>query len=262
MAAAEFGRRNLLITICAEVARDYVAARAFQRRLAVAEANLQAQEQILALTRDRFGKGLTGELDVEEADGLLAATRAQTPVFETGFRDAVYQLALLLGQPPGALLDELTNAAPIPAAPRRCPSACRRTSCRGVPDVQQAERQLAAATARVGAAAAELYPKFSLTGDAGLQSISAGDWFAAGSRFWTPHRCFPFRHHHLLAPAPLESGQRTKGGHRRFGRPGPHGREVSPRSWRARGRLYHFAGQNAGRPAAWRPRSRSLQKQG
>ena len=60
-AAAEFGRRNVLITITAEVARHYVAARAFQRRLAVAEASLQAQEQILALTRDRFAKGLTGE---------------------------------------------------------------------------------------------------------------------------------------------------------------------------------------------------------
>jgi NodT family efflux transporter outer membrane factor (OMF) lipoprotein len=185
VAAAEFGRRNLWITICAEVARDYVAARAFQRRLAVADANLQAQEQILALTRDRFGKGLTGELDVQEADGLLAATRAQTPVFETGFRDAVYQLALLLGQPPGALLDELTNAAPIPAAPPAVPVGLPSDLLQRRPDVQQAERQLAAATARVGAAASELYPKFSLTGDAGLQSISAGDWFAPGSRFWT-----------------------------------------------------------------------------
>ena len=185
MAAAEFGRRNVLITVFAEVARHYVAARAFQRRLAVAGANLRAQEEILALTRDRFAKGLTGELDVEEADALLAATRAQTPVFESGFRDAVYQLALLLGQPPGALLDELTNAAPIPAAPPAVPVGLPSDLVQRRPDVQQAERQLAAATARVGAATAALYPQFSLTGDAGLQSISAGDWFSAGSRFWT-----------------------------------------------------------------------------
>ena len=185
LAAAEFGRRNVLITVFAEVARHYVAARAFQRRLAVAGANLKAQEEILALTRDRFAKGLTGELDVKEADALLAATRAQTPVFESGFRDAVYQLALLLGQPPGALLDELTNAAPIPASPPAVPIGLPSDLLQRRPDVQQAERQLAAATARVGAAASALYPKFSLTGDAGLQSISAGDWFAAGSRFWT-----------------------------------------------------------------------------
>ena len=185
VAAAEFGRRNLLITISAEVARHYVAARAFQRRLAVAGASIQAQEQILALTRDRFAKGLTGNLDVQEADALLASTRAQTPLFEAGFRNAVYQLALLLGQPPGALLDELTNAAPIPAAPPAVPVGLPSDLLQRRPDVQQAERQLAAATARVGAAEAELYPKFSLTGDVGLQSISAGDWFATGSRFWT-----------------------------------------------------------------------------
>jgi len=183
--AAEFGRRNLLLTIFAEVARQYVAARAFQQRLAVAQATIRAEEAILALTRDRFEKGLTSELDVQESDALLATTRSQTPVFENGFRDAVYQLALLLGQPPGALLDELTNAAPIPAAPPSVPVGLPSDLLRRRPDVREAERRLAAATARVGAAASDLYPKFSLTGDVGLQSISAGDWFTAGSRYWT-----------------------------------------------------------------------------
>ena len=185
VAAAEFGRRSLLVTLFAEVARNYVAARACQMRLAVAGETINAQEQILALTRDRFAKGLTGELDVQEADALLAATRAQTPVFETGFRDAAYHLGLLLGQPPGALLEELTNAAPVPAAPPAVPAGLPSDLLQRRPDVQQAERQLAAASARAGAAAADLYPKFSLTGDVGLQSISAGDWFNAGSRFWT-----------------------------------------------------------------------------
>ena len=185
VAAAEFGRRNLLITIYAEVARNYVEARAFQRRLAVAEENIKAQEAILELTRDRFAKGLTSQLDVQEAEALLAETGAETPVFETGFRDAVYHLGLLLGQPPGALLDELTQAAPIPAAPPAVPVGLPSDLLLRRPDVLQAERQLAAATARVGAAASDLYPKFSLTGDVGLQSVSAGDWFAAGSRYWT-----------------------------------------------------------------------------
>jgi NodT family efflux transporter outer membrane factor (OMF) lipoprotein len=185
VAAAEFGRSELLITITAEVARHYVAARSFQRRLAVAGANIHSQEQILALTRDRLAQGLTGELDVQEADALLASTRAQPPVFETGFREAVYQLALLLGQPPGALLDELTNAAPIPAAPPSVPVGLPSDLLQRRPDVRRAERQLAAATALVGAATSDLYPKFSLTGDAGLQSIGVGDWFDAGSRFWT-----------------------------------------------------------------------------
>jgi NodT family efflux transporter outer membrane factor (OMF) lipoprotein len=185
VAAAEFGRRNVLITICAEVAQQYVEARAFQRRLAVADANIKAQAEILALTRDRFAKGLTSDLDVQEADALLSATQAQTPVFESGFRGAVYQMGLLLSQPPGTMLGELTNAAPIPAAPPSVPVGLPSDLLQRRPDVAQAERQLAAATARVGAAAADLYPQFSLTGDVGLQSISAGDWFTAGSRFWT-----------------------------------------------------------------------------
>jgi NodT family efflux transporter outer membrane factor (OMF) lipoprotein len=185
VAAAEFGRRNVLITVLAEVARDYVDARAYQRRLAVATANISAQAELLDLTRDRFTHGLTGELDVQQADALLASTRAQAPRFESGFRAAVYQLGLLLGQPPGALLEELTNAAPIPAAPPEVPLGLPADLVLRRPDVQQAQRRLAAATALVGAATAELFPKFSLTGMAGLQSISAGDWFSAGSRFWS-----------------------------------------------------------------------------
>jgi len=185
MAAAEFGRRNVLISVLAEVARDYVEARAYQRRLAVAEANIKAQEDVLALTRDRFSKGLTGDLDVEQADALLSSTRAQAPTFEKGFRDAAYHLSLLLGQPPGALLQELTNAAPIPAAPPNVPAGLPSELLQRRPDVQQAERQLAAATALIGVAASDLYPKFSLTGEAALQSVQLGDWFTAGSRYWS-----------------------------------------------------------------------------
>jgi len=185
VAAAEFGRRDLLITIYGEVARNYVEARAFQRRLDVANSNINAQAEILDLTRDRFAKGLIGDLDVQQADALLFATKAQVPVFESGFRNAVYQLSLLLGQPPGALLDELTNAAPIPAAPPAVPLGLPSELMQRRPDVQQAERQLASATARVGVAVSDFYPKFSLTGDVGLQTINAGDWFTAGSRFWS-----------------------------------------------------------------------------
>lgn len=185
VAAAEFGRREVLISILAEVARNYVEARAFQRRLAVVASNLYAQEQVVGLTQELFRKGLTGELDVKQATALLATTQAQVPALDTGFRNAVYDLGLLLGQPPGAVLDELTQAAPIPVAPPAVPVGLPSDLVQRRPDVRQAERELAAATARVGVAASDLYPKFSLTGSAGLQSISAGDWITAGSRFWT-----------------------------------------------------------------------------
>jgi NodT family efflux transporter outer membrane factor (OMF) lipoprotein len=185
VAATEMGRRGLWVSIAAEVARNYVSARALQRRLAVSDANIKAQEQVLALTQDRLAKGVGGQLDVEQAVALLEGTLAQTPSLENGFRAAVYQLALLLGQPPGALLTELTNAAPLPAAPPVVPVGLPADLVRRRPDVRVAERELAAATARVGVAAADLYPRFSLTGEVGLQSVSAGDWISGGSRFWS-----------------------------------------------------------------------------
>jgi NodT family efflux transporter outer membrane factor (OMF) lipoprotein len=185
VAAAEFGRRDLLVTVSAEVARNYVAARTFQRRLSVADDNIKAQSQVLAVTRDRFERGITSQLDVQEADALLQETQAETPTLENGFRAAVYQLSLLLGQPPGAVLAELTNSAPIPASPPMVPVGLPADLMQRRPDVQQAERQLAAATAQVGVATADLYPKFSLTGLVALQTIDANNWFTAGSRFWS-----------------------------------------------------------------------------
>jgi NodT family efflux transporter outer membrane factor (OMF) lipoprotein len=92
---------------------------------------------------------------------------------------------VLLGRPPGALLSELTNQTPIPAAPPQVPVGLPSELLLRRPDVQQAERQLAAATAGIGIARADLFPKFFLTGAAGYESVSAGDWFAGGSRFWS-----------------------------------------------------------------------------
>jgi NodT family efflux transporter outer membrane factor (OMF) lipoprotein len=184
LAAAEFGRRNLLLTVYGEVARNYVQARAFQRRLEVVRANIKAQQDILALTRDLFAKGLATDLDVQQGEALLATTQSREPAFDTGFRACAYRLAVLLGRPPGALLEELAGHAPVPAAPPAVPVGLPSDLIQRRPDIQQAERQLAAATARIGVATADLFPQFSLTGDVGLESIHARDWFDAGSRYW------------------------------------------------------------------------------
>lgn len=184
-AAAEYGRRDLLITVSSEVARNYIDARAFQRRLAVALENIQTQQKTLALTRDLNNHGLASDLDVQQDAALLATTQAQTPSLETGFRSAAYRLATLLGQPPGSLLGELSRQ-PAPAlSPPAVPVGLPSDLLERRPDVCQAERRLAAATARIGVATADLFPKFSLTGDVGLQSVSASQWFTAGSRYWS-----------------------------------------------------------------------------
>jgi len=151
----------------------------------IAGENLGAQARALTLTRDRFAQGLTSDLDVEQAGTLLATTRADIPTLETGLQAAIHRLGILLARPPGALEAELADPAPIPAAPPVVPVGLPSELLLRRPDVQRAERQLAAATADIGVATADLFPKFFLTGTAGFESVSAGDWFSAGSRFWS-----------------------------------------------------------------------------
>jgi NodT family efflux transporter outer membrane factor (OMF) lipoprotein len=185
VAAAEFGRRNVLVTLLGEVARNYVELRGCQRRLKIATNNLKTQEEALALAQDRFKNGLTSDLDVQQAATLLANTRAAIPMLEAGIQGYIHRLGVLLGQPPEALLAELSAPAPIPSAPPIVPAGLPSELLRRRPDIQQAERRLAASTARIGVATADLFPKFSLTGVAGYESTSASDWFAGGSKFWS-----------------------------------------------------------------------------
>jgi len=184
-AAAEFGRRNVLVTLLGEVARNYVELRGCQRRLEIATNNLATQQEALALAQNRFNNGLTSDLDVQQAATILANTRAAIPMLETGIQDYIHRLGVLLGHPPEALLAELSAPAPIPSAPPIVPAGLPSDLLRRRPDIQQAERQLAASTARIGVATADLFPKFSLTGVAGYESTSASDWFSGGSKFWS-----------------------------------------------------------------------------
>ena len=185
VAAAEFGQRDVLVTLLGEVARNYVEARGDQRQLEIARENITAQEQTLALTQNRYTNGLANNLDVQQAATLLATTRASVPALETALEASIHRLGVLLGQPPEALQSELSSVAPIPAAPPAVPVGLPSELLLRRPDVAQAERQLAAATANIGVAKADLFPKFYLTGVAGFDSVSASDWFDAGSRFWS-----------------------------------------------------------------------------
>jgi multidrug efflux system outer membrane protein len=139
----------------------------------------------LDLTSNRFQNGLSSELDVQQAMALLTTTEADVPSLETGFDQSVHHLAVLLGQQPGALLDEMSAEKPIPLTPPTVPIGLPSDLLRRRPDVQSAERAVAAATARIGVAKADLFPKFSLTGMAGLQSISVDNWFDYASHYWS-----------------------------------------------------------------------------
>jgi multidrug efflux system outer membrane protein len=178
-------RRDVLVTLLGDVAKNYIDLRGFQRRLAVARANLKAQQDTLELTRIRFQAGLTSDLEVAQAEAQVNTTAAQIPTLESALKQAAYSLDLLLGLSPGALWNDLANETTIPSLPPEVLVGLPSDLLRRRPDIRFAERELAASTAQIGAAMADLFPKFSLTGAAGLQSISASDWFTGRSRYWS-----------------------------------------------------------------------------
>ena len=182
---ADAARHNVLLSLLAEVARNYIEARGYQQRLAITRQNIQVQRDVLDLTKSRYQSGLSSDLDVQQATAILTTTESQVPAFETGFQQSVHHLSVLLGQYPGTLLDVMTAEKPIPGTPPDVPVGLPSDLLQRRPDIQSAERELAAATARIGVAKADLYPVFSLTGVAGFESMSAGNWFNYASRYWT-----------------------------------------------------------------------------
>jgi outer membrane protein, multidrug efflux system len=185
VAGAEEYRRDTLVSVLAEVARNYIEVRDFQQRLDVARKNIAAQQDAVEIAGSRFRAGLVSELDVRQAEAALATTQSQLPALDTSLKQAVHRLGVLTGQQPGALSNELAQDAPVPAPPPEVPIGLPSDLLRRRPDVRRAERDLAATTANVGVQTAELFPKFSLTGVGGFQSFSVSDWFNPSSRYWS-----------------------------------------------------------------------------
>src|SRR4030095_14438029 len=110
-------RRDGLVTLLGDVAKNYIDLRGFQRRLVVARNNLKAQQDTLELTRIRFQAGLTNDLEVAQAEAQVSTTMAQIPTLESSLKQSAYSLDLLLGLAPGALWDELAPETAIPSLP-------------------------------------------------------------------------------------------------------------------------------------------------
>lgn len=183
--ASEEDRADVLVSVYAEIARNYLAVRTLQARLAATTGNIESQKQVLELTRSRFRYGLATDLDVAQAEDVLAASEAQVPPLRAELNQTLNNIALLLGEPPGALRGELSEVRPIPVPPSTIAVGIPADLLRQRPDIRRAERQLAAQTARIGVATADLYPSFSLVGSLGLESIDTSDLFNAGSHFYT-----------------------------------------------------------------------------
>ncbi len=176
--AKELDLVSVQVSVAAETAQAYLMARTYQYRLDVARSNLDVQRDTLELLESRLKVGLVNELAVQQARYNYQHTRASVPSLEAGVASSRTALSVLIGEMPGTLKWSAANGVPqstlvlkgIPADMLR-----RR------PDVRRAERELAAQTARVEVSVAELYPRFSLTGSIGLESLKPSTLFESGS---------------------------------------------------------------------------------
>jgi NodT family efflux transporter outer membrane factor (OMF) lipoprotein len=176
--------RDVQVSLLAEVALNYIEVASLQARLAIAQDSLAAQNETWQIARWRREAGLTTQLDEDQARFSLEQTRAELPSLQTGLEQARNRLAVLLGRQPGELA-ALENPATVPRIPAEVAVGIPAETLRTRPDVRRAERQLAAATAEVGVATAELYPSFSLSGTLGLQALASANLLQSSARMWS-----------------------------------------------------------------------------
>jgi NodT family efflux transporter outer membrane factor (OMF) lipoprotein len=167
-------RNAVLVSLVADVVRTYVDVRSYQFRLDIARQNVAVQKRTLDLVRLRFQRGLTNELDVALAERQYPASLSKIAPLEAATAAAERRLAVLLGEFPDALHDQLAKSTPLPAPPPGVAPGMPIELLRRRPDVRQAERQLAAATARIGVATADLFPRVVMTGGVGWQQQDLG----------------------------------------------------------------------------------------
>jgi multidrug efflux system outer membrane protein len=179
--AAEANRRDVIVSLLAEVARNYFELRGTQNRLAVARRNADNQRQTLDLTNALLEGGRGTELDTSRAEAQLTSTLASIPPLETVVKRAMYRLGVLIGQPPTALEAELSEPLPLPTLPTLVALGRPDDLLRRRPDIRVTERNLEAATARVGVATADLFPRVILAGSVALQAGSFLDVGKGGS---------------------------------------------------------------------------------
>ena len=177
--AAIEDRRDVLVSLMSEVARNYIELRGYQREIQITQENLKSQQQTLKLTQDRFRAGVTTDLDVARAQAEVSTTAAELPSLDSSVHQTIHRMSVLLGEPPVTLLEELTKDQPIPPTPDDVPIGVPADLLRRRPDIRRAERELAGATARVGEATAQLYPRFTIMGTFGFDATKfskVADW--------------------------------------------------------------------------------------
>ncbi|MBU4054799.1 MAG: TolC family protein [Proteobacteria bacterium] len=185
LAAQMENRHDVITTLLAEVAVNYIELRTLQERLAVAKKRITDQEEILELARALYKTGRDDELSVARAISSLESARTGIPDLNTAMEASMNRLAVLTGRHAGTLHGELSEVKTLPAFPVHLVIGIPAETIRRRPDIRQSERELSARVARTKQARAELYPKFTLNGSIGLESLSPEKLFSWSSRVWS-----------------------------------------------------------------------------
>ncbi len=192
--AAEELRRGVQITLLGDLTKSYINLRASQRRLEIAQSNLEAQQKTLSIVERRFRNGLATEFDQLRARAQLESTQSAIPALEAAIRQSMYQISVLLGEQPMSLVNELVRRTPTPPNPPVVPIGLPGDLLRQRPDIRRAERTLAAETAAQGIAVAELFPTIVLGGTLGEQSTQISNLFTNGNPTSGYYLAGPFAH--------------------------------------------------------------------
>ena len=181
VAALEASRRDVYVTLISEVARNYFELRGAQKGLDVARQNATNQMETLEITLAKLKGGRGTELDSARARTQLNATLALIPPLESAIQRTIYRLSVLSGRQPTALEAELSPPAPLPSLPTLVTIGSPEDLLRRRPDIRAAERSLAAATARIGVATADLFPRVTFNGNLGVSANEVSGLFKAGA---------------------------------------------------------------------------------
>ena len=182
--AVEEARNDVLVTLVADIARNYLDLRSFEQEIEILDRTVASQKESLLLAQARFDSGMGSELDVARARGLLEATAARRPALDALRRQSIFRIAVLLGREPESMLGELDAPGVVPPVAPEVPQVLPSELLTRRPDIRRSERELAAATARIGVATADLFPRFNLLGSFGRRSDDLTD-LNASSQFWS-----------------------------------------------------------------------------
>lgn len=183
--SAEADLRDSLVTLIGDVASYYVDARGYQARIALAQRTSVSQRDTEKLTRSKYDAGSGNAVDLAKATAQAASTEANVPTYEAALAADIHRLGILLGRPPDSVASLMARSAPVPAPRMPLPTGLPADLILSRPDVASAERKLAQATAKIGAAEADRYPAVSLTGSVGTSALRAGDLAKYSSVSWS-----------------------------------------------------------------------------